>query len=152
MRVMNARDSKLTKEMLDYDYKEFRYADTNGDSVSIPGEGITFIDFFATWCGPCGMTMPHVVNLEKAYKGKVEFYAVTREDDKVKLDEYINEKGIEFPVIMKGDDIVNEFKVRGIPSLFVINPEKGKMFNVIGYTENIEDVLTIRINYMMSLE
>lgn len=152
MQVKNAGDSVLMKEMLDYDYKEFIYADMKGDSVRIPGKGITFIDFFATWCGPCGMTMPHIVNLEKIYRGKVEFLAITREDEETDLKGYINEKSIEFPVIMKGDNIVNEFKVRGIPSLFVVNPEKGKMFNVIGYTESIEDVLSIRINYMMSLE
>ena len=37
---------------------------------------ITFIDFFADWCGPCKIMAPVFEELEKEYEGKVEFKKV----------------------------------------------------------------------------
>lgn len=149
--VMSLRDSILNNEMLEYSEMEFDYSDIMGNNVTIPGNGIVFIDFFATWCGPCGMTIPHVVNLSSRYDD-VSFFAVTREDDKDAILEYMQEKGMDFTVIMQGDDVMNAFKVRGIPSLFIINTTAAKMFNIVGYTEGVEDVLSIRIDYLKNMK
>jgi len=35
-----------------------------------------FVDFWATWCGPCRMVSPIVEELAKEYEGKVDFVKV----------------------------------------------------------------------------
>jgi len=35
-----------------------------------------FVDFWATWCGPCRMVSPIVEELAKEYEGKVNFVKV----------------------------------------------------------------------------
>ncbi len=35
-----------------------------------------FVDFWATWCGPCRMVSPIVEELSKEYEGKVDFVKV----------------------------------------------------------------------------
>ena len=40
-------------------------------------ENLTFVDFYATWCGPCKAISPLLEELSKSYKeDKVQFYKV----------------------------------------------------------------------------
>ncbi|MBI1333004.1 MAG: redoxin family protein [Armatimonadetes bacterium] len=40
----------------------------------------TVVEFWATWCGPCIASMPHLSDLADHYKGKVDFYSVNTWD------------------------------------------------------------------------
>ena len=39
------------------------------------------VEFWATWCGPCLKSMPHIASLQSEYGDKVTFIGVTAEDD-----------------------------------------------------------------------
>ncbi|MCH2213435.1 MAG: redoxin family protein [Fuerstiella sp.] len=38
------------------------------------------VEFWATWCGPCLQSMPHISTLQEEYGDAVQFIGVTRED------------------------------------------------------------------------
>jgi len=53
----------------------------------VKGEPVTFeqgriyvVEFWATWCGPCVMSMPHLSEMQERHKDKVTFVGVTTED------------------------------------------------------------------------
>lgn len=49
---------------------------------------VTFLDFWAEWCGPCKITTPIVKELEKEYEGKVEFKEINVDEEPAKSSQY----------------------------------------------------------------
>ena len=38
---------------------------------SVIKDGVTLVDFYATWCGPCKMLAPFIEEVAEEYEGKV---------------------------------------------------------------------------------
>jgi thiol-disulfide isomerase/thioredoxin len=56
-------------------------ANLKEDGFSFGGveEPVVMLDFFATWCPPCRAEIPHLVNLQEKYKGKLKIIGVSIE-------------------------------------------------------------------------
>lgn len=75
-------------------------------------EGITLIDFWAEWCGPCKMVAPTVDELAAEYEGKAKVVKIN-----------IDEEGA----------LAERFAVNSIPTLLIVKDgEEAKRF--IGVT------------------
>ena len=77
---------------------------------------VLFIDFWATWCGPCLASMPHVEKLQKTFEGEpVQFLLVTGEDPEA-LASFLKANPLPGSVVCDTDRSVHDFfKVSGIP-------------------------------------
>lgn len=66
---------------------DFEMQDVNGNTVKfldVIGQGkVTYIDFWATWCGPCCAEIPFVEKLVEKYKNnpKIEFLSISLDND-----------------------------------------------------------------------
>jgi thioredoxin 1 len=48
----------------------FELTDNNFKEQVLEKDGVTVVDFWAEWCGPCRMIGPHIEEMAKDYEGR----------------------------------------------------------------------------------
>ncbi len=82
---------------------------------------IVVVEFWATWCGPCRTSIPHLNELHKQYaKQGVVIIGLTRETG-TSIETFVRQMGMEYVVGLgsRSDDV---YGVGGIPHAWVIDP------------------------------
>ena len=81
-----------------------KYVELNGSNFDATiAEGVTMVDFWAPWCGPCRMIAPVVEELAEDFEGKATIAKVNTDEEQ---------------------DIAVKYGIRSIPSiLFFKNGE-----------------------------
>ncbi|MBU2864870.1 thioredoxin [Reinekea marina] len=67
------------------------------------GSGLTLVDFFADWCGPCKMIAPVLDTLSSEYDGKVSIVKLNADDH---------------------PEVLSKYGVRGLPTLMMFKDGK----------------------------
>jgi thiol-disulfide isomerase/thioredoxin len=90
---------------------------------------VIFLNFWATWCGPCKEEMPSMEELYQQFKSK-DFLFLTISVDYEKKEivkEFIEKHRYTFPVLLDPQCVTLDlFQVKGIPTTFLID-KKGIM-------------------------
>ena len=73
--------------------------DSNFEQEVIGASGVTLVDFWAEWCGPCKALAPTLESIADQYVGKVKVY-------KLNVDE--------------NPDSAQKYRIRGIPTVLVL--------------------------------
>ena len=89
---------------------------------------LTYIDVWATWCGPCRAEIPHLVKLEKEMEGKdVVFIGVSidQKKDHRKWLEVLEQEGLSGVQLFAGvsPQIMKDYKFTTIPRFMVFDRE-----------------------------
>jgi len=101
----------------------FTLTNLKGDKVSLAnykGKAVQ-INFWATWCAPCKIETPWLVELEKQYAPKgfeilgVSFDDLDKDDpkllakEKIDIAKSVQQLGISYPVLLDGDSIAKPY-------------------------------------------
>jgi thioredoxin 1 len=70
-------------------------------------DGLTIVDFWATWCGPCRMIAPILDQLAVEYDGKVKVAKVDV-DANIKTGSRFNVRSIPMLLFFKGGKVVDQ--------------------------------------------
>ena len=62
------------------------------------GTGVTLVDFFADWCGPCKMIAPVLEQLAEEYEGKLKIVKINADEEA---------------------EVLAKYAVRGLPTMMV---------------------------------
>jgi type IV pilus assembly protein PilM len=80
------------------------------------------LDFFAEWCGPCKQLKPVLEDMKKQFSDKVEFVTIDVDNPSNK-------------------SMVDNYKVRAVPSLFFLDSEGKVVKNLVGF-DGAEPILS----------
>ena len=95
---------------------------------------VVFLNFWATWCGPCRSEMPSMESLYGRYKEKgLEILAVNTRESREQVLAFVKENGLSFPVALDIDGKVSDsYGVQAIPTSFIIDREGKIITRVVG--------------------
>ncbi|HMB94450.1 MAG TPA: TlpA disulfide reductase family protein [Tepidisphaeraceae bacterium] len=130
---------------------DFTLQTLDGKSVTLSAQkgSVVMIDMWATWCGPCRASLPHVqkISQDKALASRgLKVWAVNAKEEKQTAEKFVNQNNFTFTVPLdSAGQAMTDYKVTGIPTTVIVGRD-GKIKNVfIGYgpgsDKQIEDAL-----------
>lgn len=106
---------------------DFTMKNVEGKDVSLQSyKGkVILLDFWATWCGPCKVEIPHFIEFQQKYGPKgLQVVGISVDDPVDKLAPYVKEMGMNYPVLQGlGHDAVQDAygPILGIPVSVMIS-------------------------------
>ena len=98
----------------------------------LKGSSLTVIDFWATWCQPCIMSIPHLNEMASDYAEKgVNFIGVSVDGprNQSKLAPFTRSLGISYPILRDiNRELMSDLSVTAVPTLLIYNAE-GKLIH-----------------------
>jgi len=113
----DAKPANLSFTMKDVAGKNVTLADFKGKVV--------LLDFWATWCGPCKVEIPHFIEFQEKYASKgFQVVGISVDDPVEKLEPYVRDMKMNYPVLqgLGHDDVQDAYgPILGIPVSVLIS-------------------------------
>ena len=150
---------ELRKSMLNETAPTFALLGLDGNKVNLTDlKGkVVVVDFWATWCGPCVASFPGMQKMVNKYKENpdVKFIFIDTweqgENKKKNAADFIEKNKYNFQVLLDEDNkVIEQYKVEGIPTKFVIDKNGMIRFKSVGY-DGSDDKLMSELTAMIDL-
>ncbi|WP_235441368.1 TlpA disulfide reductase family protein [Paenibacillus sp. IHB B 3415] len=109
---------------------DFALTDLKGTTVQLSDfKGkIVLINFWATWCPPCQVEMPHMQNIFQDFKAKdVVILGVNMtltEENLEVVQTFVNEQQLTFPIVTdEKNEVVQTYQVVAYPTTYLLDTE-----------------------------
>ena len=147
-------DALTRRQWLGRDAKDWSSATTvQGTDLSLSAAKghYVILEFWASWCGVCRAMQPVINGWYKKYQARgVEFVTVTPDNVDTTLAS-ISDFNIAYRVLSDADEVVlDSYRIRGVPYVFLIDPQ-GKVINIVrGYNADDLDALEAMLDSRLS--
>lgn len=132
-------------------FDHFPQSDLNERPVTYD-KALYLVDVWATWCPPCQMTIPELIDIQQKY-ASANFTVLGLSVDSSGpgvVRKFSKEYKINYPVALAGDALDYLPPVRGIPTMFLIDRDGKIVAQFIGYVDAA--TLSAKIDQFLKLK
>jgi len=126
---------------------DFTLEDLSGKSVSLEDYRgkVVLVDFWATWCPPCRLSIPELVRLQESYAGQgLVILGISLDDpgqaDNAFLQAFKEKFRMNYPVLRGNQRVARDYfgeERMGIPTMFVVNREGRIVDRHVGFKPGV---------------
>jgi thiol-disulfide isomerase/thioredoxin len=122
------------------------------DLKSHLGRDVIMLDFWATWCGPCIIAMPHIAEVAKKYEGKgFVFYSVNVGEDPDTVKGFLDQMNLDMRVAMDFDGKIQKmFQGSFLPYTVLIGKDGTVQAAYLGFREDLSAKLSRDIEALLA--
>jgi thiol-disulfide isomerase/thioredoxin len=123
---------------------EHRVIDVQNQVVSLnefKGK-VVYVDFWASWCGPCRKSFPWMNEMQQKYRDQgLAVVAINLDTDRELAQAFLSEVPADFSVRFNPEgDVARSFDLLGMPSSFIFNRQGQLVQSHVGfYTDKTPD-------------
>lgn len=83
---------------------------------------VVYLDFWASWCGPCRKSLPALNRLYRELRGKgFQVVAVNLDEQRRDALAFLAQRPVTYPVVTDDGALAEQFQLVGMPSAFLID-------------------------------
>ena len=96
---------------------------------------VSVLDFWATWCGPCVESLPHIDKINSDYADKgLKVYAVNLQETKPQVQKFLMSQKLTLPVLLDSDGATaKNYMANAIPETVIIGKDGVVKKVIIGF-------------------
>lgn len=108
---------------------------------------VILLDFWATWCGPCRESIPHLIQLYKDYRENgFEMIGISLDKgDATVVHHFAKSMDIPYPIVMATEEVIRNYRVTSIPTTFFIDKEGKIRERITGFNSSIAQQMNSKI-------
>jgi thiol-disulfide isomerase/thioredoxin len=113
---------------------------------------VVYVDFWASWCGPCKQSFPWMKAMHEKYgKDGLVILAINVDQEKKLADTFLKEFSPAFPVVFDSTGtLASQFKVQTMPSSYLLDRNGKPRFKHLGFHDNKRALYEKEIHDLLS--
>jgi thiol-disulfide isomerase/thioredoxin len=86
---------------------------------------VVLVNFWATWCPPCRVEIPELLQLKREFKDRLEIVGISEDDDPpVEVLKFARQQRMTYPIVMATGELIDAYGgVPALPTSFLIDTQ-----------------------------
>jgi thiol-disulfide isomerase/thioredoxin len=108
---------------------------------------VVYLDFWASWCGPCRFSFPYMNHLARTFAGRdLVIIADNLDHSRASADAFLEETGADFPIMYDQKGVLaSRFNVSAMPTSILIGRDGRIRYTHHGFFKDKEDEYTSHV-------
>ena len=123
-------------------FPDLEFVGEQGGSVRLSElkGNVVLVNVWATWCGPCKMELPIVQKMYDTYSDRnFVVVSVNVDADRRRIVPFLKQYNISLPVYFASPEDAGPLTATGIPSTFILGPDRALIDRAVGYSPEWEE-------------